>query len=42
MAQTLQQAYAAARPRDVVGLQRELMTHGPVEVAFFVARPGPA
>ncbi|CAE7764053.1 cpr-6 [Symbiodinium sp. KB8] len=31
-------AYAAAPPRDVVGLQRELLTHGPVEVAFFVAQ----
>lgn len=30
------EAYAAAPPRDVVGLQRELLTHGPVEVAFFV------
>ena len=38
MAQDFRQAYAAAPPRDVVGLQRELLTHGPVEVAFFVAQ----
>ena len=31
------EAYAASRPRDVAGLQRELMMHGPVEVAFFAA-----
>merc|ERR1712217_400508 len=29
-------AYAASRPGDVASLQRELLTHGPVEVAFFV------
>lgn len=31
------EAYAAARPRDVQALQREVMQGGPVEVAFFVA-----
>ncbi|CAK9115114.1 unnamed protein product [Durusdinium trenchii] len=30
------EAYAAARPRDVQALQREVMQGGPVEVAFFV------
>jgi cathepsin B len=29
-------AYAVAPPGDVAGMQRELMTHGPFEVAFFV------
>eukprot|EP00930_Biecheleria_cincta_P057532 TRINITY_DN43452_c0_g1_i1.p1 TRINITY_DN43452_c0_g1~~TRINITY_DN43452_c0_g1_i1.p1 ORF type:complete len:746 (-),score=151.36 TRINITY_DN43452_c0_g1_i1:64-2250(-) len=29
-------AYAVAKPRDVVALQRELLERGPVEVAFFV------
>jgi len=29
-------AYAVSAPSDVAGLQRELLTHGPVEVGFFV------
>ena len=29
-------AYAVGKPGDVAAIQQEILTHGPVEVAFFV------
>ena len=34
-------AYAVGEPGDVSAMQRELMVHGPFEVAFFVRSQGP-